>query len=749
MRIGIDAREVRKGSYTGLRTIMDGFLSHDASLSRDEMVFFCDQHTDLDALPGYGKKSVIEGANTLLWDQFRLPSALKAEEIDVFFTPYIKTPLWRICPYVNTIADIIPLSVPKHGGLKGFLEKVYFYGYAFICGRRAVKVITISEDARLKMIKVLGIPKEKIRVVYPAVTLSFPDAGAKEADIKRKYELDDPYIIYIGNLKPHKNIGRLIEAFKLLPQETKRDYRLFLFGASPAEWARLAGKTRELGLESKVVPVPGMGHEEKTVFLDNASLFVFPSLCEGFGIPPVEAMAAGVPVAASGIAPMTEALGDAAVYFDPLDPVDMARTISRVLDDTAERDRLIKKGLDRAAAFRPEDMSRRILDVLEDAGAEKTLLISSEFPPVTGGMSTQLYNLWKRLPGKRTVILTSKCKSKGLYGGDRGLDIIRELYPLGGNLAARVFRTVAVIWHVWRQTGLRRIKCNHCAQVISAGLGGLLVKKLKGIPYSVYVYSADILEFSRNKLTRRVMRNVMDASERIIANSSFTKGVLLDKKLAEPEKVVVLTPGVDTARFSPEKGDGGIRKQYGITGEAKVVLTVSRLVPRKGHDAVIKAMQGIVEVVPSAVYMIVGDGPEKPRLKKLVKERGLEGRVIFVGEVPADDLVYFYNTCDLFILLPRLIPETGDAEGFGMVFLEAAACGKPVVAGRSGGVAEAVIDGKTGLLVAPEDMVEIKEAMTRMLTDLEYARELGANGLVRARKEFSWDARAEELGKYI
>ncbi|MDD4013855.1 MAG: glycosyltransferase, partial [Candidatus Omnitrophica bacterium] len=734
MRIGIDSREFKKSTYTGLRTILSDLVLGLAGREDVELVFFCDKDTDLESLPVNGKKIVLKGSSVLYRDQVLLPAAIRSSKVEVFFSPYIKTPLWRVCPYVNTVADIIPFVMPKKKGLAGLAERAHFFLWGYICSRRSVKVVTLSEDAGKKAAGFFGLDRGKIQVAYPSVRVPQDSGEDQESmtELVARYGLDEPYMLYVGNFKPHKNLNNLLLAYSLLPDNIKDEYRLLMVGGSGSEVRSMADLVEKQDLVGKVVPVGNIPHSDIFTFMRRSSVFVFPSIQEGFGIPPLEAMAMGVPVASSRVDPMTEVLAGAAEYFDPHDPGDMAKVLSKLLTDAELRRACVEKGKKMVPFFSPMTMTESVMKALVDAGSVKTLLISSEFPPVTGGMATHLFNLWKRFPEKRTVILTSRYKSSSNYRGDGDLDVVRESYPTGSGSTARTVRTIAVVWHVWRQNCVRRISRNHCGQVISAGLAGLVVKRLKGTPYSVHVYSADILEFSKNKLTRIVMRNVIKESEWVIANSDFTKSVLLDAGLADPKKVVVSTPGVDVETFSPEKGDGGVRAKHGISGTSKVILSVSRLVPRKGHDAVIKSMRGIKDDFPHLVYLIAGEGSERPRLEKLAKEAGLSDRVIFAGKVPDPELVHYYNACDIFILLPRFIPQNGDAEGFGIVFLEAGACGKPVIAGRSGGVAEAVKDNETGMLVDPEDTARIREAIKRLITDEAYAERLGKNAIKAA-----------------
>jgi len=172
---------------------------------------------------------------------------------------------------------------------------------------------------------------------------------------------------------------------------------------------------------------------------------------------------------------------------------------------------------------------------------------------------------------------------------------------------------------------------------------------------------------------------------------------------------------------------------------AGVILTVGRLIERKGHDIVIRAMARLASEFPAARYVVVGDGPRGPYLRDLVASVALQDRVVFVGEVRKEDLPLYYQAADVFAMVSRARERQGDVEGFGLVYLEAGACAKPVVAGRSGGVPDAVVDGVTGLLVSPESVEEVADALARLLRDRELAAKLGQAGRQRVEREMNWE----------
>jgi phosphatidylinositol alpha-1,6-mannosyltransferase len=226
-----------------------------------------------------------------------------------------------------------------------------------------------------------------------------------------------------------------------------------------------------------------------------------------------------------------------------------------------------------------------------------------------------------------------------------------------------------------------------------------------------------------------------------VANSDFTVAHL-ERIGIDAKRIHKITPGLDAAVFFPEPRDPELRSRYGIKDEL-VVMTIARLDPRKGHDRVLRALAELKDCVPSFKYVIVGKGEREAELRKLAVNLHMQDNVIFAGFVATQDLNHYYNMADI-MAMPN-IDLDGNVEGFGMVFLEANAAGKPVIGGRSGGTIEAVAEGETGFLVDPGDEHELVEALRKLLTDDELRRRMGEHGLRRVRQEFDWDSRAVAL----
>ncbi len=191
----------------------------------------------------------------------------------------------------------------------------------------------------------------------------------------------------------------------------------------------------------------------------------------------------------------------------------------------------------------------------------------------------------------------------------------------------------------------------------------------------------------------------------------------------------------------------GLVDKYRLKGR-RCILTVARLDDYKGIDKVLNALPRVLKKFPETFYLVVGDGPDKKRLKGLVATLGLIDRVRFAGRVPREEVIGLLNICEIFIMATRPIIHRGEVEGFGIVFVEAGALGKPVIGGISGGTVEAIKDGVTGLLVDPESTEDISNALLKLLKDTDFARQLGENGRKRVEGELNWSilgARAKEI----
>jgi phosphatidyl-myo-inositol dimannoside synthase len=258
------------------------------------------------------------------------------------------------------------------------------------------------------------------------------------------------------------------------------------------------------------------------------------------------------------------------------------------------------------------------------------------------------------------------------------------------------------------------VRTLHCGKCLPEGLLGLLLKSWRGLPYVCYVHGEELNLSNKSRelgwLTGRVLRG----AEFVIANSRNTCQLLRSNWRLPSERIRLMYPGVDTTRFVPAPRDVHWRARFDW-GDRPVVLTVGRLQKRKGHDVMLRALGAISRSIPDILYVIVGDGEERSPLRELVERLGLDAHVQFLDEVTDEELLCCYQQCDLFVLPNRDVG--GDIEGFGIVLLEAQSCGKPVVAGLSGGTAETMQVPDTGRLVCCDDADELARVVSDLLSD--------------------------------
>jgi phosphatidylinositol alpha-1,6-mannosyltransferase len=280
----------------------------------------------------------------------------------------------------------------------------------------------------------------------------------------------------------------------------------------------------------------------------------------------------------------------------------------------------------------------------------------------------------------------------------------------------------------------------HAGRVLSEGLVGLLVARLKKLPLVIYAHGEEITTW-RQPGKFQAMGFTYRQANCVIANSDFTRNELL-KLGVKPNRITLISPGVDLNRFRPGLEVSDLRASLGLAEHQKLILSVGRLSRRKGFDQVIRSLPFLVNKDIDVYYTIIGIGEDRDYLVSLARHLGVSNRVHMLGHVSSDDLPRWFNAADVLAMPNRNI--NGDTEGFGMVFLEAAACGKPAVAGHAGGTGDAVADGMTGLRVDGGSLVELVAALARLLEDPEFAALLGSSGYARAHKAFSWDVVAEK-----
>jgi phosphatidylinositol alpha-1,6-mannosyltransferase len=365
----------------------------------------------------------------------------------------------------------------------------------------------------------------------------------------------------------------------------------------------------------------------------------------------------------------------------------------------------------------------------------KHLLVTNDFPPKIGGIQSLLWEWWRRLPPDRFAVLTSP------YQGADEFD------------AAQPFRIERVPEPVLLPHPLMVHRVNRMANDVGAELVVLdpavplgLIGPSLDLPYDVVLHGAEVTVPGRLPLSKQGLAYVLRNARHVVAAGSYPAAEA-ERAAGRELPTTVVPPGVDTERFRPltthERDE--TRRRFGLPVDARVVLGVSRLVPRKGFDTAIRAVARLARTHPDVVLAIAGRGRDDDRLRRLAAELGAPVR--FLGRVDHDDLPLVYGCADVFTMLCRNRWGGLEQEGFGIVFVEAAACGVPQVAGDSGGAADAVADGETGLIVRHPDRVgDAAEALRVLLDDDAERARMGAAARRRAESEFDYDVLAARLG---
>jgi len=369
------------------------------------------------------------------------------------------------------------------------------------------------------------------------------------------------------------------------------------------------------------------------------------------------------------------------------------------------------------------------------------LAITELFLPTKGGTAVWFSEVFKYLGGKGIHIVTADVPGAAEVDAGHPNSIHRLnlrrvwwLRPESLGMYARLFIT-----SLWLAV-TRRFEAIHAIRSLPEGLVAWVVARLTFRPVIVYAHGEELTGWGRG-VKYKVMCFTLTHADKVVANSDNTRDELLRMGIS-PKKIAIIYPGVDIHCFRPGLPFDDLRQSLGLREGQKLVLSVGRLSRRKGFDTMVRCVPQLLQQGLDVHYVLIGIGEDHDYLKGLAKELGVSERVHLLGHVPSEDLPRWYNACDVFAMPNRDI--NGDTEGFGMVYLEAAACGKPAIAGTAGGTGNAVIEGFTGLRVDGERLEDVAAAMERLLADQEYASSLGRQGYARAIADFSWEAVARK-----
>jgi phosphatidylinositol alpha-1,6-mannosyltransferase len=369
------------------------------------------------------------------------------------------------------------------------------------------------------------------------------------------------------------------------------------------------------------------------------------------------------------------------------------------------------------------------------------LVLTELFLPTKGGTAVWAAEVYKHLGGKEIHIVTADVPGASEIDTTHPntihrIDFRRVPWLRPESLAIYVRLFARSLW----LTMTNRFAAVHAFRALPEGLVALAVARLTLRPVVIYAHGEELTSWGRGRKFQ-AMRFALRHADRIIANSEHTRATLLAIGVA-PKRIVVIHPGVDVAVFRPGLDVSGLRESLGISKAEKLVFSVGRLSRRKGFDQVIRAVGRLRDDHIAVHYVIAGIGEDFDYLQGLIREHCLQDSVHMLGAVGSSDLARWMNACDVFAMPNRDID--GDNEGFGMVFIEAAACGKPSLAGEAGGTGSAVLNEATGLRVDGASLDAVTAGLSRLLADANWAAEMGRAGGLRVASEFTWARVAEK-----
>ncbi|MFD6712201.1 glycosyltransferase family 4 protein [Streptomyces roseolus] len=374
----------------------------------------------------------------------------------------------------------------------------------------------------------------------------------------------------------------------------------------------------------------------------------------------------------------------------------------------------------------------------------KTLIVTNDFPPRPGGIQAFLHNMALRLDPDRLVVYASTWKrgregaeATALFDAEQPFTVVRDRTTMLLPTPRVTARATALL----REHGCASVWFGAAAPL------GLMAPALRraGAKRLVATTHGHEAGWAQLPAARQLLRRIGEGTDTITYLGEYTRSRIASALTpAAAARMVQLPPGVDEKTFHPGSGGAEVRARLGLT-DRPVVVCVSRLVPRKGQDTLIRALPRILRQVPDAVLLIVGGGPYEKELRRLAAETGVAASVRFTGAVPWSELPAHYGAGDVFAMPARTRGRGLDVEGLGIVYLEASATGLPVVAGDSGGAPDAVLDGETGWVVRGESAEDTADRVTALLLDPELRARMGERGRAWVEEKWRWDLLAEHV----
>jgi phosphatidyl-myo-inositol dimannoside synthase len=616
---------------------------------------------------------------------------------------------------------------------------------------RADRLISVSRAGVEGLLRA-GVDPARVRVVPSGVPLE-PSAIPATTELLETFgvPVGAPLAVMVASLSAAKDPATFVRAIVVARREVSNLHAL-LVGDGPLRTA-LAAQIAALGLEG-IVHLTGFRTDPES--LESAAGVVVLSSRSLEGTPGVllDALVLGKSIVATKVGGVPEVIeDDQSGLIVPIgDAEALGRAIARVLLDTQLSNRLSAGARSRAPMFSIERTVDRTMEVYRELLAERSsktthLLLTSNFPPQYDGIASWMSQLAIHYGGD--AMLVSVGREPGDEESDARQTVRLDRMPIPRERLRNFPGLVAWSQRAAKLARIHGVSFTWCGNLKPASYVALSLRLRMGVPYGVILHGTELLLLrARGRgFAKLIARALLGSAAVIVTNSEWTRGMTLDLLeelgIAERANRVYAVPlGADLDRFRAGLDTTLVRAKYGLT-TGRWMLTVGRLVEHKGQDHAMRALSLLRESEPDLRYAIAGTGEHEDTLRALAARLGLADRVRFLGHVTDADLPSLYNVAELYLGASRV--AVNHVEGFGISLIEAAATSLPVVAGREGGMPEAVVDGVTGLLADPYDPASIAESIQRILRSPELAARLGEAGRRVAESKYSWQRVARDL----
>lgn len=373
---------------------------------------------------------------------------------------------------------------------------------------------------------------------------------------------------------------------------------------------------------------------------------------------------------------------------------------------------------------------------------KKTLLITLDFPPNVGGVSVYYKNVCENFPKDSIAVLAPNIAYHESFDERAPYTIYRE--PMVSKSFFAWPKWIPMLKFAQDIIKKEKIEKILVGNILPCGSVAYIIHKKTKIPYFVFIHGMDLSMLKGRK--KFLAKKILESADTIIANSNFTRHIVESFGIST-DKIITAYPCPNPL---PEPNELDIIKMRNAHDlhDKKILLTVGRLVERKGHDMVLQTLPNVIKKYENLIYIIAGNGPNLENLKSIARSLKIENNVLFIENASNNDISILYELCDIFIMASRKL-DNNDYEGFGITYLEANSFFKPVIAGKSGGVTEAVQDKINGLLVDPLNLDEISAAILYLLDNPHYAHVLGMQGMDLVKRNFQWWEQTQKIKKIL